>query len=219
MPEDFLATLRELDQRDRQLAAEADRQRLLDAAVAEIRGRAEKIAEFFGAHASENDRLRAIEAREQATLDQRRAELADATAAAEEARSDEDRVLAEKRLARAVDHVALAERALDDARSARRALDEEAQRLTHELPELEERARAMGGAANEDLIQWSSRKHAELFIALGLLDQQRDRVIREANELATAILGEPTFGSTPAQALEQVERYWTSSPGHVSESR
>jgi hypothetical protein len=114
--------------------------------------------------------------------------------------------------------VELAERALEQARAERRAFDVEAERLTRELPELESRARAMG-ATDDDTVEWASRKHAELFVALGQLDTQRERVIREANELATAVLGEPTFGSTPAQVLERVERYWTSSPGQVSESR
>ena len=80
-------------------------------------------------------------------------------------------------------------------------------------------ARSRISATDDDLIEWASSKHAELFVALGQLDTQRERVIREANELATALLGEPTFGSTPAQVLERVERYWTSSPGHVSDRR
>jgi hypothetical protein len=44
-------------------------------------------------------------------------------------------------------------------------------------------------------------------------------VIRESNELASMLLGEPTYGATVAQALARVEAHWTSSPGHVSESR
>ena len=34
---------------------------------------------------------------------------------------------------------------------------------------------------------------------------QRERVIREANELATMLLGEPAYGATVAQALARVE--------------
>jgi hypothetical protein len=55
------------------------------------------------------------------------------------------------------------------------------------------------------LVEWASRAHAALFVASGSVDTQRERVIREANELATAILGEPTYGSTVAQARARVE--------------
>ena len=213
-----LDDLRGLAARDRELEDRASRLRTLDAAVGEIRSRSEAIAEFFAGHADEDKRLRQIEKREVAALEQRRGELEEARAASEDTRSDEERILAEKRLARAGDHLELAERALGQARAERRAFDGEAERLTRELPELERRARALG-ATDVDPVEWASRKHAELFVALGQLDAQRERVIREANELATALLGEPTFGSTPAQALERVERYWTSSPGQVSESR
>ena len=43
--------------------------------------------------------------------------------------------------------------------------------------------------------------------------------LREANELATMLTAETTYGSTVAQALERAERYWTSAPGQVSDSR
>ena len=69
------------------------------------------------------------------------------------------------------------------------------------------------------LVEWASHAHAELFVAAGQIDVQRERVIREANELASMLLGEPTYGATVAQALARVEVHWTSSPGHVSESR
>ena len=210
--------LRALAARDRELEQGASSLRSLDASVAEIRVRAEAISTFFAGHAEEDDRLRRAEALADAALEQRRAELAEARAELERAKSDEERTRAEQGLRRAADHVELAERALDAVRAERRAFEETAEQLTRELPELEGRARGMG-AADGDLVEWASRTHAELFVALGQLDAQRERVIREANELATSILGEPTFGSTPAQALERVERYWTSSPGHVSERR
>jgi hypothetical protein len=56
-------------------------------------------------------------------------------------------------------------------------------------------------------------------VATRQLDAQRERIIREANELGTMLLGEPTYGSTAAQVFARVEAHWTSSPGQVSESR
>ena len=197
--------LRALAARDSELEEGASRLRSLDGMVAEIREQAERIDAFFTAHAEQDERLRQLEAHETAALEGRRAELDEARAELGRARSDEERTLAEKQLARAADHVELAERALEQARGERRAFDETAERLTLELPRLEERARAMG-ATGTDLVEWSSQKHAELFVALGQVDTQRERVIREANELATSLLGEPTFGATAAQALEHVVR-------------
>ena len=75
------------------------------------------------------------------------------------------------------------------------------------------------GEGPRALIDWSSHAHAELFVATRQLDAQRERIIREANELATMLLGESTYGSTTAQILARVEAHWTSSPGQVSESR
>jgi hypothetical protein len=197
--------LRALAARDSELEQGTSHLRTLDAAVAEIRARAEAVAEFFDGHAGEDQRLRLLEARESDALETRLKERERAHADYEQARSDDERSVAELRLARAADHVALAERAVERTRAERRAFDETAERLTRELPDLEARARALG-ATEDDLVAWASRKHAELFVALGQLDTQRERVIREANELATSLLGEPTFGSTAAQALERVVR-------------
>ena len=74
-------------------------------------------------------------------------------------------------------------------------------------------------APRSDLDDWASQAHAALFVAAGQVDVRRERATREANELASSLLGESTHGSTAAQALTLVERYWTSSPGQVSESR
>ena len=115
-----------------------------------------------------------------------------------------------------------AERAAEN----RAAFEREAAELERELPQLEQRARELsreipGGAPPEDgdLTDWASRARAELFVATSQVDARRERAIREANELASALLGESTHGSTPEQALARVDRYWTSAPGQVSESR
>ena len=57
------------------------------------------------------------------------------------------------------------------------------------------------------LIEWGSRAHAALFVDSRQLGAQRELVIREANELASAVLGEPTYGSTVEQALARVESH------------
>ena len=59
--------------------------------------------------------------------------------------------------------------------------------------------------ARAELVEWSSRVRAHVFVAAGQLDSQRDRVIREASELGSMLLGEPLYGATPAQVRARVE--------------
>ncbi|MDP9286395.1 MAG: hypothetical protein M3P41_15775 [Actinomycetota bacterium] len=208
--------LRELARRDGLLAEESERTRALTAAVAEVRARAEAIAAFFEDEADEDRHLRRAAADATLELDARRAEQADAAAELERASSDEQRDAAQRRVGRASDRVELALRNLERVRGELEALRRTAEELTLELPELELRARevagqigeagAPGGGSSADLVEWASRAHAVLFVASSQLDAQRERVIREAGELASSVLGEATYGLTAAQALARVER-------------
>jgi chromosome segregation ATPase len=204
--------LRGLAERDEELAREAARLRGLDTAIAEIRARAEAIAAFFAEHERQDARLRDAERDAKAALQYHKTELAEATAELAAARSDVERELMRRRVERANDHVALAQHAVEQAHEARRSFDRTSDELTGELPALEALARGLTDEqadlkepAPGELSDWASQAHASLFVALGQVDAQRERVIREANELATALLGEPTYGSTPAQALARVE--------------
>jgi chromosome segregation ATPase len=193
----------------------------MDGTVAAIRARAEAIDAFFAAYPEEGDR-RGAELREaQEELRRRREELANAERRLAETRDDEARIHAEHAVARAVDHIAVAETRRERAQSAHDELEQDASALPRELDELEARARAVPDVPplGNSIVDWASHAHAELFVAAGQIDVQRERVIREANELATMLLGEPTYGATVAQALARVEAHWTSSPGQVSESR
>ena len=79
-------------------------------------------------------------------------------------------------------------------------LDARAGAVSAELPEI---ANAPSGP--RELVEWSSRVRAHVFVAAGQLDSQRDRVIREASELGSMLLGEPLYGATPAQVRARVE--------------
>jgi len=202
-----LEDLRGLAAQDRALEHQGTELRAADAEVARIRGRAEEIAAFFSGFAEEEagraGELRAAEEE----LAGRRDELA--AAEAEAARADgEQREAAEKAVARARDHVAVAESRVARAKAAAAELEARAAAFEAELPVLDRQARGLQGLpeATGDLVAWASHAHAELFVAAGQIDLQRERVIREANELASALTGEPTYGSTVAQALERVER-------------
>jgi chromosome segregation ATPase len=211
---------------EREEAAESERLHRLDAEVAELRTRFEAIASFFAVERDEGGRLRLDEDEARAEVNRREIEIGAAENELARAANDTERTLAEQRVTRARDHLEVAAHAGERAAENRAAFEREAAELTAELPRLEERARELsteipGGAPPEDgdLTDWASRTHAELFVATSQVDARRERVIREANELASALLGESTHGSTPKQALERVNRYWTSAPGQVSESR
>jgi hypothetical protein len=218
--------LRELVRRDRDETKESERLRSLDAEVAELRRRAEAIAEFFATERDDEHRLGLVEQEARREAERRAAEVTDAEAELARVDGETERMHAEQRLRRARDHTEIAARAAERAAEERAAFERTGDQLTREAPQLEQRAHELMReipselpAPAGDLIDWTSRAHAALFVAASQVDARRERVVREANELATAVLGESTYGSTPEQALAQVERYWTSSPGHVSESR
>ncbi len=94
------------------------------------------------------------------------------------------------------------------------AFERDAAELPAELTTLEGDARGIAATAHlpepspsagpRNLAEWASRSHAELFVARSQIDTQRERISREANELASMLLGEATYGSTVAQALQRV---------------
>lgn len=218
--------LRSLVLLEREEAGESERLHRLDAEVAELRTRFEAIASFFAGERDEHGRLRLDEDEARAEVDRRETEIVAAESELARAANDTERALSEQRLTRARDHLEVAAHAAERAAENRAAFEREAAELTAELPRLEQRVRELSseipsGTPPEggDLTDWSSRARAELFVAKSQVDARRERAVREANELASALLGESTHGSTPEQALERVNRYWTSAPGQVSESR
>src|SRR4051794_33311871 len=130
-------------------------------------------------------------------LEARRREQADAERALAEATDDDGREDAERARDRAADHVAVARARTDRAAAAVDDLMREAERLPAEAARLSERAATLPGVepprAGSSLVDWASHAHAELFVTTRQLDARRDRVIREANEVATMLLGEPTY--------------------------
>ncbi|MCW2966176.1 MAG: hypothetical protein JWO17_3428 [Actinomycetia bacterium] len=207
MDERAVNELHRLADLDAELSDRASALRGLDERVAALRARGEAIDAFFAAYPEEEAR-RSAELREaEEELTRRREELADAERRVAETHDDEARIHAEHAVARALDHIAVAESRSERAKSAHDELERDATALPRELDELESQARAVPDVPplGSSLIEWASHAHAELFVAAGQIDVQRERVIREAHELATMLLGEPTYGTTVAQALARVE--------------
>ncbi|HZQ81382.1 MAG TPA: hypothetical protein VFB25_05360 [Gaiellaceae bacterium] len=208
-----LADLEGLAARDADLAERAGRLRRLDEQVAALRERAEAIDAFFSVYPDEESRRRDEAAAAAAELVRRQDELARAETALAAAHDEDALPRAEQVVVRARDHVAVATASLERSQSSAAELERDAAALPAEVPLLEQRAQAIATeapgvpappAGPRGLVEWASHAHAELFVAARQLDSERDRVIREANELASMILGEPTYGSTVEGALARV---------------
>jgi chromosome segregation ATPase len=199
--------LRRLAGLDAELSERASALRELDDRVAALRERAEAIDTFLSAYPGEEPRRRRELEDADEELTHRQEELAVAKRRLAAAQSDDERIHAEHEVARAVDHISVAETRIERARSAYDELERNAAALPGELNELEARARTIPDVPplGSSLVEWASRARAELFVAAGQIDVQREQVIREANELASMLLGEPTYGVTVAQALARVE--------------
>ena len=209
MDERAVNELRQLAALDAELAESASGLRGLDATVAALRGRAEEIDAFFADYSEELGRRSAELKDAHDEVSRRREELAAAQRTLAETHDVDARVHAEHAVERALDHIVVAEERSARAQSAYDALQQEAEALPRERLELETRARAVPDVPplSDSLIDWASRAHAELFVAAGQIDVQRERIIREANELASMLLGEPTYLTTVAQALTRVENH------------
>ncbi len=211
MDDRALSELRDLARRDLELAAGAAELRQRDVEVGEIRTRAEAIDAFFADYPDDDAHRRTAVAAANGELEHRRGELAEAEARLARARDEDARIHAQHAVDRARDHIAVAEAGLHRAETDLAELEREAGALPDELSELERRADGTAKGAR-GLIDWASSRHAELFVAAGQIDGRRERVIREAHELATMLLGEPTYGVTVAQALERVESARSGAP-------
>jgi chromosome segregation ATPase len=206
--------VRRLAARDAGLAAEADRLRRLADEAEDVRARAEATEMFFASYTEEERRLREATADAREELERRRAEAAQAQTELEAARRDEERVAAERAVARARDRLADAEARIARGAEAEAELERHSAALTAEIPSLEQRAAAISSQLRElppaprgpsELIDWASRARTHVFVTAGQIDSQRDRLIREANELGSMLLGEPVYGSTADQILDRIE--------------
>jgi hypothetical protein len=211
MDDQRLALLRELERADEAVAARLEVLDGLYAAVEELRERALELKGFFARLPGERQALadaveeadRAFEdarvAAEQAAREQARAEEAGDPERLAEARRFEVRVrdslhMAERRAAAArgqaselAAHAAAAERETAglEARAAELAVSLAAR------PGLTDDAVAEPGAGAAGVAEWGTRARAALLVARSQVSAEGDAVVRQANELGSAVLGEP----------------------------
>jgi hypothetical protein len=218
---DLVAYARDLEAEDSALAEAIGEIEALRREAGELRGRASHAHEFLAR--LPEARTAAAAAREEAEveLERRVAEAADAEARLERAEKEEAVLAARRAVVRTRDLASGAERKVARLRADEEALEAEARAIDAELPELDRLAAHLAGrlgsvrrAPDAGLPQpgaagaaaWASRAEASLFVARGGLETERDRVIRQANELAAAALGEPLAASSVSRVREQLER-------------
>lgn len=215
---------RELEARDEALAAAIADVHAVEEEVERLRARAGEIEALRERLPAERRDLeqRIADAREE--LDHRRAEEREAQAELERAEEKGDRErLAEARRAvvRTKDAASSASKRVERLDSKAQALEREAEEAEREAPSLEQRA-AQAAARLEKLprlsaptppgtglsavTDWGARARAALFTARNSLESERESVVREANELGAAVLGEPLFSSRVAVVRRRLEQ-------------
>lgn len=124
----------------------------------------------------------------------RRAAVAAADAATTLARMQERlTVLAAEEAALLAERAALA----FEAREVAQALAD--------LPRLSGSGRTAPGASLEEIEAWGARAHAALFVVRGGLENERERIVAEANTLAATALGEQVGGASVALVRKRLE--------------
>jgi chromosome segregation ATPase len=220
-----LRLARELEQRDAALAASIAELAELERDVEWLRARAEEVQALLDRLPAERVAAAAdvASAREELAVRQGALREAEAALAAAEGGRDEEAVAAARRgLVRARDAVSSAERKLARAEAAAAEVERSADAARRETPELEERARkvasrmrgvarvARAGAEDPGLtlagvVDWAARARATLFVARGGLETERERGVREANELGASVLGEPLVATSVALVRRRLE--------------
>ena len=221
-----LEVARTLEEEDERLAAALAEVGELEREVAAVRERARGLSELI---ASGPERLVTAEAtideagRE---LERRRDQAARVQAELEEAeRSGDERRIESARRAveRARDSVRAGERRLERSTSARADLERQLREAEAAEPLLEEQSRALSerlaavprisrsGVAPPEpgldgIDEWASRVAAALFVVRSGLETERERLIREANELASSVLGDPVVDTSVSLVRARLDR-------------
>jgi len=217
---DLVGYARELEAQDAALAAAIAEVDALRSDVADLRARAGHAVDFIARLPEARHALAAALAEAEDELERRRRDVAEAEQRLERAQKEEEVLAARRAAVRTRDSVTTSERKVDRLRGDVEAVEGEARRLEREAPDLEQRAAELAerigtvhrapdpglpGADAAGAAAWASRAEASLFVARGGLETERDRVIRQASELAAAALGEPAAASV-SRVREELEQ-------------
>ena len=194
---------RELEEEDVRLAAEIESVAELQRRVSETGVRAAELEEFGRALPSERERLVRAVAEAGAELAAR-----EAAVQALESAPVEDEAAARRAKVRARDQVTGAERHIERLREEQAELEAKAAAVPAEPSRLAAEAAEVTDALTThaipppspdppSLVEWASRARAALLVERSGLDTRREQLVREANELASSVLGETVSSSVP----------------------
>jgi replicative DNA helicase len=218
---DLLAYARDLEAEDSTLAEAIGEIEALRREAGELFGRASHAVEFLARLPEARTASAAAREEAEAELERRLEEAADAEARLERAEKEEAVLAARRAMVRTRDLASGAERKVARLEAEAEALESEAQSIEARLPELDRQAAELAGrvagvgrAPDAGLpapgaagaAAWASHAEASLFVARGGLETERERVIRQANELGAAALGEPLSASSVSRVREQLEK-------------
>ncbi len=216
-----LTLLEELEQADAEKSAQVNELHELLERVRTVRGNA------TGVQVTQADlparRARAEESlgRTRAEVDAARAALAEAQEAVRSAGKEEQR-RAELFEVRARDRLSVAERRVAEGETDLEAIDKAGRQLEafaveleadgkalanalHGRPNLAKEAGLAPGPGPEGLLTWAEAAQAALFVARGQAMAEQEAVIRQANELGSAVLGEPLGAASVAVVARRIE--------------
>ncbi len=201
----------DLERRDAAVAAEIDRVARLADGAKEIAARADAIDVLLANAPAEHAAMDRAEA--ESLAHRRAAEVDLAVAVANMKTAGRGVVEAQRDLGHAqdavrdavarVDRIACTRATLVKSEGAARAdvrqLVAQAQEIAGRLAELSrvsQSGRARPEPTLDGLHTWAARVRAALVVVRGQLDLERDRLVREANELGSVVLGEQLAGSS-----------------------
>ena len=215
----------DLERRDVAVADEIDRVGRLADGAKEIAARAEAIGALLGSAPAEHAAMDRAEAEALARRGIADADLAAAAAAVARleaaGRKGHDVADAQRDLGHAqvaardvsarVDRITCTRATLVKSERAARAdiskLIAEAQAIAGQLadlPRVSASGRVSPDSTLDGLSEWAARVHVALLVVRGQLDVERDRLVREANELGSVVLGEELAGNSVEQVGRQV---------------
>ena len=215
-----LAFAVELEQRDATVAGRIDELAETSAAVERIRARAAEIRSLLDGVPAERAHLDEAESEAADALEAARAALLEAEAAEHRARGGDAREAARSKVAHAGASVRAEEERRGRLLARRSTLEQQADQLGAEAVDLERQAREIAGALDETsrvsptappepglagVVEWGARAHAALLVARGGLESERERIVREANELASSVLGEPLYTASVPVVRKRLE--------------
>ena len=224
--ERLLAHARELEERDARVASAISDIAALQLEVDELRTRASGVDAALARLPDDRSAAQqaVTEARDELARKHAEAERAAGRLAEAERTRNAERISEARRAAtRARDAARMAEDKLERGEQQSAELERRALALAAEAPALERRAgelarrledvpRVPRDAAAEPspglaaAAAWGAHAHAALFVARSGLESEREAIVRQANELASSVLGEPLSATSAALVRARIRR-------------